>query len=186
MDEGKIDRINEFLSSRDTSSEVLPQRTMRELIKIDEAIQARIARLNDATEILKRNGINISNIASDTGMSNRTFYYNELLGAYVEYYQEKTNDSFSTSKDEIKRLKGKIAELSDILDKFKLRDIETEKLRATLSAVQKELMLANAEKEKLIKKCEQLLKQKDLKKSGRAGKVLLPKDGDIGSFFGKN
>ena len=186
MDEKKIERINEFLAYRNTVTEMLPERTVRELIKTDDAIQTRIAQINSAKEVIRQNSINISNIASDTGMSNKTFYYNELLGAYVEYYKEKMNNSFSNGKDEIKRLKEKIDELSVMIDKFKLRDIETEKLRVTLSIVQKELMLANSEKEKLMRKCEQLLNKNESKNSGRAVKILLPKDGDMGSYFSNN
>lgn len=139
MDEEKLARIESFLSQNNSSIDTLSKSRLNQLDKVDSAIQARLNEINKAREILKSTTINVSNISTDTGISRKTFYNNDLLKLYVEHYTIENDDKKVLESDF-----SKIKEMNDILTKqvndFILRDIDTENLRHENDELNREII----------------------------------------------
>lgn len=130
MDDERLKRIDAFLAPYGASVTTLPASRSKQLEKVDEAIQRRLAAIKEAHGVLQKNSINVSTISVDTGISRKTFYNNEILRLYVEYYAEKVCTDDQASKTvEIESLKQKNEDLSQQVRKFVMRDIDTENLR---------------------------------------------------------
>ena len=127
MDAETLKRIETFLAEHDQTLEVFPKARLTQFQKADEAIQARLDRINSAKDTLKSCSINVSVIAADSGISRKTFYNNDFLRLYVEKYA--CDPAETASSAELQRLKVRTDEYREQIDAFLLRDIETENLR---------------------------------------------------------
>lgn len=139
MDGEIIARIDTFLKQNGSSINTISKSKIIQFKKIDNAIQTRIAATKKAKEILKSNAINISIISTDTGISRKTFYNNDLLRLFVESYST-LDDKKTVPIIELDRLKLKNDELLKQINKFVLRDIETENLRYEIKELNREIV----------------------------------------------
>lgn len=138
MDGEKLSKIKDFLSKNSSSIDTLSKSRINQLSAVDDVIQSYLTKINEAKKILKETTINVSNISTDTGISRKTFYNNDLLRMYVESYS--TNESSkSITPDEYEKIKEKNDLLNKQVHNFVLRDIETEELRHENSMLYKEI-----------------------------------------------
>lgn len=155
MENEKIARINEFLVRHGASIKTIPKQKVTQFEKVDEAIQARLAEINKAQEILRGKPINVSVIAQDTGISRKTFYNNDLLRLYVEEHSPML-DTKNASEDDVERLRAKCEELEQQIRLFLLRDLETENLRHENMKLQIEIQNVQARNTSLEEQYERL------------------------------
>lgn len=128
MDEGKMLRIQTFLTKNGASIDTISNARLKQLEKVDADIQLRLRAITGAKEILKNSTINISVVSTDTEISRKTFYNNDLLTLYVECYS--TNDlENDTYYNEYQKIKKKNDELIKQVHNFLIRDIVVENLR---------------------------------------------------------
>ena len=120
MEEEKNKRLNVFLGSQGLSFDDFTDSKRCQLLKIDGAIQARIAKLKQAEEITKQQSINIQNISIDTKISRKTFYNNEEYRLYVEYCAAEFYAKRNETQKDIKSLKKENSELEAQIKKFML------------------------------------------------------------------
>ena len=182
MEEEKIKRLNVFLGSQGLSCDDLPDNKRRQLLKIDGAIQARIANLKQAEEIIKQQSINTQNISKDTKISRKTFYNNEEYRLYVEYCAAEFYAKRNETQNDIKSWKEKISELEAQNKKLMLRDVETEKLRNELETSRKELANMQRVCKDLQDKYEVLLHESDPSSQKRSCTILVPPNGFHSKF----
>jgi len=154
MDDERMKRIETFLATHNASAETLSKARMKQLEKVDEAIQKRLEAAAQARETLKASSINVSVISSDTGISRKTFYNNDLLRLYVEYYA--TDEEKALAIVESDKLKEKNAELTQQIQGFVLRDITSENLRHENMMLQNEVYNLQKRNDALETQCEQL------------------------------
>ena len=107
----------------------------KNLLTVEEEITKRLQAIADAQKTIKENAINIKAISEATGISRKTFYNNVLLGKFVE----ENNTTDITSREEIKKLKDRLADSDSKLLKVLHRDIDTEILRYQIEKLQAEL-----------------------------------------------
>lgn len=138
MENEKVTRINEFLSRHGASIDTISKQKLAQFEKVDDAIQARMVEINKARETLSGRPINVSVIATDTGIARKTFYNNELLRLFVEEYSSSPDDKTVPAAD-AERLKARCEELERQVRQFLLRDIETENLRHENMRLQAEI-----------------------------------------------
>lgn len=138
MENEKVTRINEFLARHGASIDTISKQKLAQFEKVDDAIQARLAEINKAKEILQGKPINVSVIATDTGIARKTFYNNELLRLFMEEYSSPSDDKTASAGD-VERLKARCAELEQQVRLFLLRDLETENLRHENMRLQAEI-----------------------------------------------
>lgn len=127
MDNEKLIRINTFLQKHGQTPETVPPARMEQFKKADAAIQTRLLKIAEAKDTLKNCSINVSVIASDSGISRKTFYNNELLRLYVEDFSHNPEETAPLA--EVQRLKTRNEQYKEQIDAFLIRDIETENLR---------------------------------------------------------
>lgn len=138
MENEALARINSFLAQHGASSETISKSRMAQFEKVDTAIQVRLAEIQKAQDVLKGRPINISTIATDTGIARKTFYNNDLLRLFVESYVTSPEDK-TASQGDLDRLKGRYDEAERQIRQFLLRDIETENLRQENMRLQAEI-----------------------------------------------
>lgn len=134
----KLTRINEFLARHNASIDTISKQKLVQFEKVDDAIQARLIEILKAQEVLRGKPINVSCIASDTGISRKTFYNNDLLRLYVEEYGEAIDDKRALA-DEVERHKARCEALEREINLLLLRDIEIENLRHENQQLQAEI-----------------------------------------------
>ena len=83
MDDNQMKRIEAFLKSQGLDIGSVPKQRIKQLQKIDEAVQKRLTAIAEAQQTLKDNSISIASIATDSGITRKTFYNNEILKQYV-------------------------------------------------------------------------------------------------------
>ena len=172
MENEKVTRINEFLARHGASIDTITKQKMAQFEKVDDAIQARLAEVNKAKEILQGKPINISVIATDTGIARKTFYNNELLRLFVEEYSF-SSDEKTASAGDVERLKAKCEELERQVHQFLLRDIETENLRHENMRLQVEIQNLQARNTALEKQYEQLQEDyAEAKRNAPVGRII--------------
>ena len=114
---------------------------------------------------MKNNNINISIVSSESGISRKTFYNNELLKMYVEYYATDTEEK-NVPESEFEKIKLKNEELTKQIHGLVLRDIETENLRHKILELNKEIenlhVRNNYLEEELEKTQDELIDTKNL------------------------
>ena len=138
MENKALNRINGFLSHHGANIDTISKSRLSQFEKIDAAIQVRLAEVQKAQEILKGRPINVSTIASDTGIARKTFYNNDLLRLFVEEYSTSPDDR-TASQSDLERLKNKYDEAERQIKQFLLRDLETENLRHENMRLQAEI-----------------------------------------------
>lgn len=138
MDE-RLNRIQAFLKKNNTSIEALTKGRIAQFEKVDDAIQAKLQAITQAQETLKATSINVSVISTDTGISRKTFYNNDLLRQYVESYAtiEATGNVASTDYN---RVKEKNDTLVEQVQALVLKDIDNENLRRENTKLQREII----------------------------------------------
>ena len=138
MDE-RLNRIQAFLKKNNTSIEALTKGRIAQFEKVDDAIQAKLQAITQAQETLKATSINVSVISTDTGISRKTFYNNDLLRQYVESYAtiEATGNVASTDYN---RVKEKNDTLVEQVQALVLKDIDNENLRHENTKLQREII----------------------------------------------
>lgn len=173
MENEKITRINEFLARHGASIDTISKQKMAQFEKVDDAIQARLAEVNKAKEILQGKPINVSVIATDTGIARKTFYNNELLRLFVEEYSSSPDDKTASAGD-VERLKARCEELEKQVRLFLLRDLETENLRHENMRLQVEIQTLQDRNTALEEQYEQLQEDyADLKRKSASGVHVL-------------
>ena len=155
MDE-QTTRINSFLLRNKLSLDVLSKSKQQQLITIDNAIQARIIATAEAKAILKDSKINISTIAEDTKIARKTFYNNNILKGYVEEYANTASDEDTASATDLAKAEAKVSELTQQVNGFVMRDIETQNLWHENNRLIKEIEILNTRCENLTKENVQL------------------------------
>ena len=184
MADEKLTRINVFLKECKIEAEVLPNSLIDYLMKIDDAIQSRKENLTRAKKIVKSNAINIKGISEDTNISRKTFYNHELLRLYVEKRATETNSEFGDADEQVKTLKSRVEQLEKEIRLFLLRDYETERLRTELIATQQLLTQSQEDLDELRCGYEKQLRDKGILEGKLKGKIIIPKDGSLGHYFG--
>lgn len=138
MENEALTRINSFLAQHGASAETISKSRMAQFEKVDTAIQSRLAEIQKAQDILKGRPINVSTIATETGIARKTFYNNDLLRLFVETYATSPEDR-TASQGDLDRLKGRYDEAERQIKQFLIRDIETENLRQENMRLQAEI-----------------------------------------------
>lgn len=170
----QIKRINDYLACKHASLDTVTKGVAQRLIKTDDAIQARLTRVAQAKETLRTSGISVSTIAADTGISNKTFYSNELLGGYLNQFV--TEKEKTASSADLDAAKERIVELEDQVGKMLYHDIDSGKLWHENESLHNDLKLANTH----IKNLERQLEEARLTiQQMNAGKVV------AGNFTGR-
>ncbi|MDY4546655.1 MAG: hypothetical protein SO454_07190 [Candidatus Choladocola sp.] len=155
MENEALTRINSFLAQHGASSETISKSRMAQFEKVDTAIQSRLMEIQKAQDILKGRPINVSTIATDTGIARKTFYNNDLLRLFVEAYSTSSEDRTASQVD-LDRFKSKYDEAERQIKQFLLRDIETENLRQENMRLQAEIKNLEKRNNSLETQCEQL------------------------------
>lgn len=155
MENEALTRINSFLTQHGASSETISKSRMAQFEKVDTAIQSRLMEIQKAQDILKGRPINVSTIATDTGIARKTFYNNDLLRLFVEAYSTSSEDR-TASQGDLDRFKSKYDEAERQIKQFLLRDIETENLRQENMRLQVEIKNLEKRNNSLETQCEQL------------------------------
>ena len=146
MENEALTRINSFLAQHGASSETISKSRMAQFEKVDTAIQSRLAEIQKAQDILKGRPINVSAIATDTGIARKTFYNNDLLRLFVEAYSTSPDDR-TASQGDLDRLKGRYDE-ENIRLQAEIQNLE--KRNNSLETQYEQLQTENAELRKQI------------------------------------
>lgn len=158
MDEEKLKRIQDLLIKNGQSVDTISKSRLKQMEKADDAIQSRLTALSTAKDMIKISDINVSNIASDTGIARKTFYNNDLLRIYVEFYSNSDTDR-SIAISDYDKLKEKHDLLSHKVKNFLLRDIDIENLRHENNVLNREITNLKNRNESLEKQYEKLQKE---------------------------
>lgn len=155
MESEKISRINAFLARHGASIDTISKQKLAQFEKVDDAIQARLADINKARDILQGKPINVSAIAADTGISRKTFYNNDTLRLFVEEYSACSGDKTGAEGD-AERLRARCEELEAQVRMFLLRDVATENRRHENMRLQTEIQNLQARNTTLEEQYERL------------------------------
>lgn len=165
MDEQKLNAMQTFLMAHGSSLESLTKARATQLSKVYDAVEARKQRLQEAKQAASDSAITILSISSDTGISRKTFYNNELLKLYVEESASAAEPvrSSETSK-EVAGYREQIRALEERIRLMSIRDIEALNLEHKIAELSRELI----EKDSRIRNLEStheksLLEIKELK-----------------------
>lgn len=134
---GKL--LDDFLRNHHASRETISTTLYNELSVVEEELNKRKKQIEEANEVIRNNSINISSIASSTGIARRTFYNNDLLNEFVT---ENTTVNLA-ERNVVNRLKSKIDEQNRKITQLLYRDIDTITFTNEISKTQSEL--ANAQ-----------------------------------------
>ena len=139
MNQEQIDRINEYLETVGSDIFSQPDRRVRQLIKIDNAIQSRLAKYSQIQDLRKEAAVNISVISEDTQISRKTFYNDDhFLGNYVERFTI-TEHEKNVSSEQYLQLKEKHAKLESEFKKMLLRDVDMAELQHSIIKLRNEV-----------------------------------------------
>ena len=130
MDDNQMKRIESFLRSQGLDIGSVPKQRIKQLQKIDEALQKRLTAISEALQTLKDNSISIASIATDSGITRKTFYNNEILKLYVESFTSVDGEPGKLVKaSEIDSMKKRLDEQANDIAKMVARDIDIEYVR---------------------------------------------------------
>lgn len=183
METEKIKRIDSFLSNHKTSYDRLPKNQAQQLLIVDDVVQAKVKHINEAKDFLRKNHFNITDVAEESNISRRTFYNNEFLRLYVEYYDSLFANISIDNKEECNLLKEQIEQLEEKNRKLLLRDILFENLAHELEYTQNELARAVKVNEDLKKNYERIIAQSNQTFDNRGHAILLPLEGKMGEYI---
>lgn len=146
MDGAQMNRIESFLKSQGIDTGSIPRQRIKQLEKIDDAVQKHLKAINEAQQVLKDNSFNVSTIANESGIARKTFYNNDILRKYVESFTSVDGEPGKLVKaSEIDNMKKKIKEQADMIFKMANRDIDLESLRHEADELRK--VIANKDKQ---------------------------------------
>ena len=138
MDDDQMMRIDAFLKNHGLDTGSIPKQRIKQLQKIDNALQKRLDAISKAQRMLRENSITIAAIASDSGITRKTFYNNKLLKQYVESFMSVDGEPGKLVKaSEIEKMKEKLERQADDIAKMIARDIDVEGLRYELDEMKK-------------------------------------------------
>lgn len=138
MDGDQMKRIEEFLQAHGLDTGSVPQQRIRQLQRIDDAIQKRLASISEAQRLLKENSISIASIAEESGITRKTFYNNEILKQYVESFTAVNGEPGKLVKaSELDAMRKRLDEQADDIAKMIARDIDVETVRHEVDELQK-------------------------------------------------
>lgn len=130
MDDNQMKRIEAFLKSHGLDTGSVPRQRIKQLQKIDDAVQKRLMAISEAQQILKENSINIASVAADSGITRKTFYNNDILKQYVESFTSVDGELGKLIKaSEIDSMKKRLDEQANDIAKMVARDIDIETAR---------------------------------------------------------
>ena len=130
MDDNQMKRIEVFLKSQGLDIGSVPKQRIKQLLKIDEAVQKRLKAISEAHQMLKDNSISIASIATASGITRKTFYNNRILKQYVESFTSVDGEPANLGKaSEIDSMKKRLDEQADDIAKMVARDIDIESVR---------------------------------------------------------
>lgn len=161
MDEQKLNAIQTFLMAHGSSLESLPKARVTQLFKVYDAVEARKQRLQEAKKAASNNAITVLSISSDTGISRKTFYNNELLKLYVEESASAAEPTRSAViSKEVAGYREQIKALEERIRLMSIRDVKSLNLEHKIAELSRELIekdsrIRNLEKE-YEKACEAL------------------------------
>lgn len=130
MDDNQMKRIEAFLKSQGLDIGSVPKQRIKQLLKIDEAVQKRLTAISEAHQTLKDNSISIASIATASGITRKTFYNNGILKQYVESFTSVDGEPGKLVKaSEIDSMKKRLNEQADDIAKMVARDVDIESAR---------------------------------------------------------
>lgn len=128
-------RLNQFLSERGISVDLLSKRDYEQLVRVDNSIQEILEERKKAKAIIKKAIVGIKPVARRAGLSNATVQNKPLLKEYVNSFSRKADnvEAVDNLKKENARLKEEIDMLiSNALD-YELLKRENEQLEKALA-----------------------------------------------------
>ena len=174
MDENQMKRIETFLKAHGLDLGSVPSQRIKQLQKIDDAIQKRLSAISQAQQMLRDNSINIASIAADSGVTRKTFYNNEILKQYVESFSNIDGEPGKLVKiSEFENMKKKIDEQTDVILKMVARDIDIETLRHEADELRKVIASKDKQIQNLTEMYESILAELQNERGmNRKGKVI--------------
>lgn len=141
MDEQKLNTLQTFLMAHGSSLEALPKARANQLSMVYDAVEIRRKRLETAKSSIKDSAITVLSIASDTGISRKTFYNNELLKLYVEESASAVEPVRpSDISKETASYKEQIKILEEQIRLMSIRDVEYLNLEHKIAELSREIM----------------------------------------------
>lgn len=156
MENEALTRINEFLLKHNASIHTIPKARLNQFLKVDAAIQARLVKIIEAHEILKGRPLNLSVIASESGVARKTFYNNDLLGQYVEMYSDSYPSPKEANSADLERLRKRCEEVEGQLAQFYQRDIRMQEVMHENIKLHDEIRTLQNRNSALEAQCEQM------------------------------
>ena len=148
--------LNDFLTRNKKSQDTISKATYNHLLKIEKVINEREKHIAESKQIIKDNTINICTISNATKIARKTFYNNKILNDFVNEHSTQQNDA---SKNEIIKLKEKLSDYQDKINKLLDRDLEMVKSINEKVKLENELKCAYSRIESLEKQHELDLKK---------------------------
>ena len=178
MDDNQIKRIEDFLKAQGLDIGSVPKQRIKQLLKIDEAVQKRLTAISEAHQTLKDNSISIASIATASGITRKTFYNNGILKQYVESFTSVDGEPGKLVKaSEIDSMKKRLNEQADDIAKMVARDVDIETVRHEADELRRVIDGKDKQIQSLTEMYESTLAelQKERRKN-RAGHII-PFDG---------
>ena len=178
MDDNQIKRIEDFLKAQGLDIGSVPKQRIKQLLKIDEAVQKRLTAISEAHQTLKDNSISIASIATASGITRKTFYNNDILKQYVESFTSVDGEPGKLVKaSEIDSMKKRLNEQADDIAKMVARDVDIESVRHEADELRRVIDGKDKQVQSLTEMYESTLAelQKERRKN-RAGHII-PFDG---------
>ncbi|MBR3690901.1 MAG: hypothetical protein IKL97_07380 [Eggerthellaceae bacterium] len=148
-----VDEVNtravvlETLSSMGLSENDIPNRTMQNLMEIENAVRTQENARNEALKTLQDNKLSVVSVAKMTGIARSTFYSNTTLLNYLNVRQAVIVSD--DQRDELAKLKEELEKARQTIKKMMARDGQLEFLKVKVADLEDELKTvrknANAE-----------------------------------------
>lgn len=87
------ERISSFLKRMNVDINAVSSKNIERLNALDEAIQKRLLRQNNAKQELKNANISKTTLIEDTGIPRRTLYNNDILIKYIDQFETKEDEN---------------------------------------------------------------------------------------------
>lgn len=161
-------RIETFLKAHGLDTGSVPKQRIKQLQKVDNAVQKRLQAITQAQQVIKNNSISIVSIASDSGITRKTFYNNEILKQYVENFTSVDGEPGKLVKtSEINNMKQRIQEQSEEITKMAVRDIDAEALRHEVDELRKVISSKDRQIQNLTEMYESTLNELHQKRTSK-------------------
>ena len=173
MENEALTRINDFLSKHNANINTIPKARLNQFLKVDTAIQTRLAKIIEAHELLNGRPFNLSVIADESGVARKTFYNNKLLGMYVEMYSDAYPSLKEANSADFERLQKRCEEAEARLTQFYQRDIRMQETIHENAKLQDEIRILQNRYNALETQCEQLrAKMADMMNPPRTSNIV--------------